>query len=114
MAQHRSQAATRPRPGLPKNHFYDKLNPVWWLENCRELVPPADYKPDDKRTKLKWSFRNPFQNFSNYVIGIGDKEFTRSGRYPEDISDPNGAWNFALSRRRVLLLPFVSYRRGGF
>jgi hypothetical protein len=23
-----------PKPGLPKIHFYDKINPVWWCFLC--------------------------------------------------------------------------------
>lgn len=103
-----------PRRNLPKIHFYDKLNPVWWLKNSDEPSPPADYKPNDKLRKLKWSFRNPFHNFSNYVIGIGDKQFTRSGRYPDKISSPRGGWNFSVAHRTWRWLPLISYRRGRF
>jgi hypothetical protein len=31
---------------------------------------------------LKWHYRNPFHNFDNYVIGVADQEFVRSGKYP--------------------------------
>jgi hypothetical protein len=103
-----------PRRDLPKIHFYDKLNPVWWLKNSDEPAPPADYKPHDKLRKLKWNFRNPFHNFSNYVIGISDKKFTRSGRYPDKISSPRGGWNFSVAHRTWRWLPLISYRRGRF
>ena len=103
-----------PRPGLPKMHTYNKLNPVWWVENSDEPVPPKWYKPDDKHRVMKWHFRNPFHNFGNYVIGIADKKFVRSGKYPERNSSPHGGWNFAVARRRIVFLPFLSYQRGGF
>ena len=103
-----------PRPGRPKIHWYDKLNPIWWVKNADDPVPPDWYKPDDKHRVTKWHFRNPFHNFTSYVIGISDKESLRSGRYPELVSNPNGGWNFAVSRRRLLLLPFIDYRRGKF
>jgi hypothetical protein len=103
-----------PRAGLPKIHFYNKLNPVWWVENSDEPVPPKWYKPDDRRRVMKWHFRNPFHNFGNYVIGVADKEFVRSGKYPERNSRPRGGWDFAVARRKLVLLPFISYQRGSF
>jgi hypothetical protein len=103
-----------PRAELPKIHFYDKLNPVWWAENSDEPVPPNWYKPDDKHRVMKWHFRNPFHNFGNYVIGVADKKFVRSGKYLEGNSRPRGGWDFAVARRRLVLLPFISYQRGSF
>jgi hypothetical protein len=38
----------------------------------------------------------------------------RSGFYPEHTSSPNGGWNFAVTRRRIVFLPFIDYKRGGF
>src|ERR1039457_3563042 len=70
-----------PRSGLPAIHFYDKLNPVWWLQNSDEPAPPPGYKPNKKRKNIKGPFRNPFHNFGNYVIGIAEKPHLRSGRY---------------------------------
>jgi hypothetical protein len=100
-----------PRPDLPKIHFYDKLNPVWWFGNADEPVAPTWYLPDDPHRETKWNFRNPFHNFNFYVIGVADKTFYRSGRYPKRNSNPNGGWNFAVTRRRAVLLPFASYDR---
>ena len=100
-----------PKAGLPEIHFYNKLNPVWWLENADELVPPAWYLPADRHRVTKWHFRNPFHNFDFYVIGVADKKFVRSGRYPERNSNPHGGWDFEIVRRRLALLPFVSYER---
>jgi hypothetical protein len=100
-----------PKSDLPEIHFYDKLNPVWWLENADEPAPPAWYRPDDPRRALKWRFRNPFHNFSFYVIGVADKNFTRSGRHPESNASPDGGWDFAVARRRIVPLPFMSYER---
>jgi hypothetical protein len=58
--------------------------------------------------------RNPFHNFDFYVIGIADKEFVRSGRYPKKNSNPDGGWDFAVSKYKCLRLPFISYQRGKF
>jgi hypothetical protein len=103
-----------PRAELPEIHFYDKLNPVWWVENSDEPIPPKWYKPDDKHRVMKWHFRNPFHNFSFYVIGVADKEFVRSGKYPERNSSPHGGWDFEVARRKLVLLPFISCQRGSF
>ena len=103
-----------PWADLPKIHFYDKLNPVWWMENSDEPVPPEWYKPEDKHRVMKWHFRNPFHNFDFYVIGVADKKFVRSGKYPGRNSSPHGGWDFEVARRKLALLPFISYQRGGF
>jgi len=58
--------------------------------------------------------RNPFHNFTHFVIGIGDKHYTRVGRYPDKNENPKGGWNWAVCRYRFWRLPFIDYRRGGF
>ena len=102
------------RTNLPPIHFYNKINPVWWFGNADQPRPPAWYRPDSEFRTVAWYFRNPLANFSNYVIGIGDKESVRSGRYPTKISNPKGGWNYAVSRRHILYLPFIDYKRGRF
>ena len=98
-------------PKTPEIHFYNKLNPVWWLENADDTIPPDWYLPDDKDRAQKWRFRNPFHNFTFYVIGVADEKFTRSGFYPERNSSPHGGWDFEIARKYVVLLPFISYER---
>ncbi len=61
-----------------------------------------------------WYMRNPFANFSNYVIGVADKQTARSGVYPTVNGNPNGGWNFAVTRRRIVYLPFIDYKRHRF
>lgn len=100
-----------PKAGLPEIHFYDKFNPVWWFGNADDPTPPNWYKPDDRHRHTKWYFRNPLHNFNFYVIGVADKKFSRSGKFPERNSDPRGGWDFAVTRRHVLLLPYFSYDR---
>lgn len=104
------------RTNLPSIHFYDKLNPIWWFGNADEPRAPHWYRTNSSSCfrNVAWYFRNPLANFSNYVIGIGDKESVRSGRYPTKIGNPRGGWNYAVSRRHILYLPFIDYKRGRF
>lgn len=98
------------KPHMPVIHWYDKCNPVWWLGNVEEPVPPSWYEPDNPHRNTKWYFRNPFTNLSNFVIGVADKDTMRYGRYPTLVGNPHGGWNVAVTRRRVVLLPFVDYK----
>jgi len=91
-----------------------KFNPVWWYGNIDDPEPPGWFRPDEQHRVGKWRARNPFHNFTFYVIGIADKPHYRSGRYPRNIGNPNGGWNFAVARRRLVVLPFVAYNRGKF
>jgi hypothetical protein len=101
----------KPGPHAPKIHFYKKLNPIWWLKNSDAPVPPDWYRPNEKHRKMLWSFRNPLHNFHFYVVGVADKTFYRSGKYPKLNSDPHGGWDFEAARYKFIWLPFVSYHR---
>jgi hypothetical protein len=101
----------KPGPHAPEVHFYNRLNPVWWFKNSDDPVPPAWYRPNEKHREMKWSFRNPLHNFDFYVIGVADKTFYRSGKFPDRNSDPRGGWDFAAARWKFIWLPFVSYHR---
>ena len=103
-----------PSTNAPKIHFYSKLNPVWWLKNSDDPIPPKWYRPNEKYRGLKWSFRNPLHNFHFYVIGVADKKISRSGRFPDKNSDPRGGWDFEAARYKCIWLPFVSYHREKF
>ncbi|HTK33405.1 MAG TPA: hypothetical protein VL335_02575 [Candidatus Paceibacterota bacterium] len=94
----------------PPIHWYNKINPVWWAGNIDEPVAPSWYEPSNSMRNLKWHMRNPFSNFANYVIGVADKDTHRSGRYPTSVGNPNNGWNFAVTRRRILFLPFWDYK----
>jgi hypothetical protein len=104
----------RPRVKTPRIHFYNKLNPVWWFKNSDEPKPPEWYEPNGKHRRRDWSFRNPMHNFDFYVIGVADKKFARSGRFPEENSDPRGGWDFEAARYKFIWLPFISYHRPKF
>ena len=103
-----------PSTNLPPIHFYNKLNPIWWLGNAEEPRPPAWYRPDGSGRTFMWYLRNPFVNFSYYVIGGADKKTVRYGVYPTLVGNPNGGWNFAVTRRRIVYLPFIDYKRHRF
>ena len=111
---HWKTIAIKPSSKAPKIHFYQKLNPVWWLKNSDDPKPPAWYRPEEKYRRLKWSFRNPLHNFDFYVIGVADKKFSRSGKFPALNSDPRGGWDFEAARYKFVWLPFISYHRPKF
>jgi len=93
---------------------WQKFNPVWWLKNIDDPAPPAWYRPGEGGREFKWAMRNPFHNFTFYVIGIADKHHERSGRYPRGHRNPNGGWHFSAARHRFIWLPFVAYNRPKF
>jgi hypothetical protein len=90
------------------------MNPVWWLGNADSPTPPDWYRPGKRSRNFTWHVRNPFHNFTFYVIGIADKPFTRVGRFPGEVSNPNGGWNWAVCRYKWRRLPFIGYNRGRF
>ncbi|MFZ0826499.1 MAG: hypothetical protein WAO02_03665 [Verrucomicrobiia bacterium] len=103
-----------PHTNLPPIHFYNKLNPVWWLGNIDEPCAPAGYRPNGSCRNFMWFMRNPFTDFTDYVIGVADKKTVRYGFYPALNGNPNGGWNFAVTRRRIVFLPFIDYKRHRF
>ena len=98
------------KANMPVIHWYDKWNPVWWFGNNDDPVPPAWYEPDNPHRKRDWFFRNPLTNFTYFVMGVADKDTMRYGRYPKLVGNPHGGWNFAVTRRRAVLLPFMDYK----
>ena len=62
---------------------------------------------------MTWYLRNPFHNFDYYVIGVADHETVRKGKYPEDVLNPHGGWNLAVTAYKRLRLPLVWYDRHG-
>jgi hypothetical protein len=103
-----------PDTNTPAIHTWNKLNPIWWAGNAREPHAPAWYRPNRSCRNFQWWLRNPFSNFTWYVIGVADKPTVRYGRHPGQVGNPNGGWNFAITRRRIVYLPFIDYKRGRF
>jgi len=56
-------------------------------------MPPDTYRPGKRLRKFSWYIRNPFHNFTFYVIGISDKVFLRTGRYADRV---DFEWKIAL------------------
>ncbi|TDU64133.1 hypothetical protein EI77_04317 [Prosthecobacter fusiformis] len=86
-----------------------KWNPLWWVGNADDPVPPHWYRPGQKMRSTLWQLRNPMHNFTFYVIGIHDKEFVRLGKQPGAVFRKGGGWNWAVIHHGWLRLPFVSY-----
>jgi hypothetical protein len=111
VTNHWQTVIVTPKPGLPKTHFYNKVNPVWWFGNIDDPAPPVWYRPDSHHRDFLWHLRNPFHNFDHYVIGIADKKIKRTSRISEGASESRSHWDFAVARRKLAMLPFVSYQR---
>lgn len=89
-----------------------KANPKWWIENSDSPLPwwwrPEEPLEVRRRT---WLMRNPFHNFTNYVVGVADRPTRRFGINAESIWNEDGPVNLAVTQSGPLLyLPFVSYR----
>ena len=91
-----------------------KWNPKFWFGNLDDPMPPPDYRPDDKHRVRKWYYRNSMHNFDFYVIGLADKTFRRSGRYPRQVFKTQPGWNWAVCKYKWVRLPFASYHRRHF
>src|SRR5262245_38659718 len=91
-----------------------KLNPVWWLGNADDPLPPDWYRPGQPFRNVMWYFRNPFHNLNFFVIGVSDKPFIRAGEFPRSTFNPCDGWNWSVIRYYRLRLPFVSYKRNMF
>lgn len=105
---HRSDASFF-HPAQPPQGGTQKWNPVWWLGNADDPVPPSWYRPGQGLRGPLWQLRNPLHNFTFYVIGVHDKDFVRLGEEPGAVFRRGGGWNWAVIERGFLRLPFVSY-----
>lgn len=93
----------------PPIRAIQKLNPLWHLGNADDPTPPDWFHPGENGRTWRWQMRNPLHNFTHYIIGVTDKNTTRTGRYPDAVFAPDGGWNWAFSRHLLLPLPFVSF-----
>lgn len=96
-------------PAQPPSKGTQKWNPLWWLGNADDPVPPEWYRPGQSMRGPLWQLRNPLHNFTFYVIGVHDKDFVRRGKEPGAVFRRGGGWNWAVIEHGYLRLPFVSY-----
>ncbi|MBC8870686.1 MAG: hypothetical protein H8E44_14785 [Planctomycetes bacterium] len=89
-----------------------KVNPKWWIENADEPLPWW-WKPEaplDERTRT-WALRNPFHNFTSYIIGVSDRHTHRIGINAHSIWNDEGPFNATVTRAGPLIyLPMISNR----
>lgn len=88
------------------------MNVLWKIFGNNDDWPPPDwYMPEERerKRKLYWLLRNPLHNLTFYLIGVAGKPFVRTGKFPQDVFNPNGGWNLAVTAYKWFRLPFVSY-----
>jgi len=89
-----------------------KVNPSWWIANSDEPLPWW-WKPEaplDERTRT-WALRNPFHNFTSYIIGVSDRHTHRIGINAHSIWNDRGPFNATVTRAGPLIyLPMISNR----
>ena len=109
-ALHAAETITRAASiHTPPIRAAQKWNPLWAFGNADDPAPPAWYRPGAKNRATLWRMRNPFHNFTHYIIGVSDKDITRTGKHPGAVFAPGGGWNWAVTRHRWIPLPFVSF-----
>jgi len=101
-------------PGLDGSRVagIPKLNPKWWIENSDDPLPwwwKPDAPPDER--ERTWMLRNPFHNFTHYVIGVSDRHTHRVGVNARSIWNDEGSFNVSVTRAGPLIyLPMFSNR----
>ena len=98
--------------------WWKKINPIWWFLNNDEPLPKtglASYYPGRPYwlAVISWYIRNPLVNFSDYVVGVCDRNYVIYGSAPvmtvilSDIGKTG--WHWSVIKLGILRLPFVSY-----
>lgn len=90
---------------MKKISWKKKINPLWWFGNIDDPNPPDDKWVGEAQwyRKLRWFLRNPFHNFTFYVIGLADRMY---------LKDCYEVWNRRNGKgvRWNIILPFISYK----
>lgn len=82
--------------GRTRVSVWKKINLLWWPRNDFEPEPPDWYLPDRPGwwRAVFWWFRNPFQNFGRFVLGVADRDYeaeiTRRDDYRRVYDDSGG------------------------
>jgi len=94
--------------GRVKKPAWPKVNPIWWLYNSDDPMPPLWYQPNTwnwLRT-IMWYARNPFHNLQFYVIGVADRNYSMVTTWVNPaVKDGNYRSSISVGWLR---LPFVS------
>ena len=98
-----------------------KFNVIWWFGNDNEPWPPDWYRQFVPNRPywlqvVSWYIRNPLENFSNWVLGVADRNYTVYGQAPvmltawNDLPEPYPlGFKYSVIHLGWLRLPFVSY-----
>ena len=111
-------------PAIKHYKYYEptwkeRLNPIWWLGNVKWPEAPDWYLEEEHKGKsMKWAtfvwyIRNPFQNFTHYVIGISDKvdepEYEVVGKDPKHLFSAEHQFNWWVVKYKWIRLPGFSW-----
>jgi hypothetical protein len=77
----------------------------------------ANWNPQrktDRKTAIKWWFRNPAHNLTFYVLGVADKERLVCGPHGDDHQLEGGGfvWSFTMVMGSKIKLPYINYTKG--
>ena len=100
-----------------KVSFWKKINPLWWFGNEDDGWYGDDrWRAGREKTfslALKWFFRNPFHNFTFYVIGIADhnRTFYSSSDWgrPADGSASGFSFHAVRAENSIVFFPMIAY-----
>ena len=102
-----------------------KKPPKWWpfhnriigrllwkvIGNSDDPEPPSWFKPNDKHRILKWYIRNPFHNFTFYIIGLEDKDRICYGINAGKVLTDGFCVYLSKIKGLPIIVPFLSYQR---
>lgn len=95
--------------------WYKKINPIWWLQNDADGWFPDHYLPEESWIKraVLYFLRNPFHNFTFFIIGFRDKPSVSYAKNP-NTTHIDGEFNYGYTKVYGWLpVPFISFRKWG-
>ncbi len=98
----------------PEIKWYHRINPLWWIGNIDDPYPPAKFASkivgwSEWKIWVWWRIRNPFHNFTRYVIGLCGRDITINSKYQNELFAPRGL-NWFLVKYKWIILPGISYK----
>src|SRR6187551_2200537 len=107
--------------GRQKKPLWKKLTGFcwwWWMNDDNQTVDQATwYHPEWSYRRRWWTWnvwRNPLQNLRSFVLGVQDRNYTVTGKYPvnviqrDDMQPPEMGWQWCVCWT-LLPRPFASY-----